>query len=96
MKQETLVDFDFQNAQTKYDNNDHHLPGYTLASKLSLYDLVVPTPGIRIQVLLITYLKATEIIECKIIPSYGQLAKHMTKLYPLSTEDHPVTRLKIT
>jgi len=96
MKQETLVDFDFQNAQTKYDKNDHHLPGYTLASKLSLYDLVVPTPGIHIQVLLTTYLKVTEIIECKTIPSYGQLAKHMAILYPSSTEHHPVMKLKIT
>jgi len=67
------VDFDFQNAQTKYDKNDHHLPGYTLASKLSLYDLVVPTPGIHIQVLLTTYLKVTEIIECKPFHHMGSL-----------------------
>jgi hypothetical protein len=31
MKQETIVDVDFQNAQTKYDKNGHYLPGYILA-----------------------------------------------------------------
>jgi hypothetical protein len=82
MKQETLVDVDFRNAQTKYDKNSHYLPGYILASKLSSCDLVAPTPSIHIQVLLITYLQATKIPEHKTIPCYRQLAKHKAKLYP--------------
>ena len=66
-------------------SNGRHLLGYILASKLSLCDLVVPSPSIRIQVLLVTYLEATEILECKTIQCYVQIAKHMAKL---STEDH--------
>ena len=51
--------------QKRNIRNSHHLPGYTLASKLSLCDLVEPTPSIHIQVQLVTYLQATEFLECK-------------------------------
>jgi hypothetical protein len=71
--------------QKRNIRNSHHLPGYTLANKLSLCDLAAPTPSIRIQVQLVTYLQATEILECKTIPCYVQLAKHMAKL---STGNH--------
>jgi hypothetical protein len=71
--------------QKRNIRNGHQLPGYTLASKLSLCDLIAPTPSIRKQVQLVTYLQATEILECKNIPCYVQLAKHIGKL---STENH--------
>jgi hypothetical protein len=52
----------------------------TLKGKLSSCDLVAPTSSICMQVLLITYLQATETPECKTIPCYVQLAKHVAKL----------------
>jgi hypothetical protein len=65
--------------------NGHQLPCYTLESKVPLCDLVVVTPSIHKQVRSVTYLQTIEILECKTIPCYEQLAKHMVKL---SIEDH--------
>ena len=53
--------------------------GHQVTLKVSLCDLVVVTPSIHKQVQPVTYLQAIEILECKTIPCYEQLAKHMAK-----------------
>lgn len=64
MQVHKLVDVDFGQTQPGYIKYNKWLPDYILANKLSSCDLAGPTPSIRIQVLLITYLQATKILEC--------------------------------
>jgi len=66
----------------------------TLKDKLSSCDSVVPTSSICMQVLLITYLQATETPECKTIPCYVQLAKHVAKLRTNVKPFHAMCRLQ--